>query len=166
MIHSFLISPCRDNGFSFNLCVQTRSEAHPASYPMGKVSHFPGVKRGQDVTLTTHPYQETRPRMSGSFTSSPPWHQHGCSETALLLLFFRDLLQNLVIPNRDFSEELWLCNLVALWVCIYKPNSRSGSHEFPRILWSPVSTGTHNWTLPWARRILFTFSHSLYLDPL
>jgi hypothetical protein len=36
-------------------CVQTTSEAHPASYPMGTEGPFPGVKRGRSVTLTTHP---------------------------------------------------------------------------------------------------------------
>jgi hypothetical protein len=32
----------------------------------------PGVKRGQGVTLTTHPYLMPRSRMSRSYTSSPP----------------------------------------------------------------------------------------------
>jgi hypothetical protein len=42
--------------FYFNLCVQTTSEVHPASYPMGTVDHFSrGVKRDWSVTLTTHP---------------------------------------------------------------------------------------------------------------
>jgi hypothetical protein len=33
--------------------VQISSEAHPASYPMGKGSPFPGVKCGQGTTQTT-----------------------------------------------------------------------------------------------------------------
>jgi hypothetical protein len=36
-------------------CVQTISEAHPASYPKGAWGPFPGVKRGRGVTLTTYP---------------------------------------------------------------------------------------------------------------
>jgi hypothetical protein len=48
-------SPAESNGFSFSsLSVQTRSAAHPASYPMGTEGHFPGVKRSRGVTLTTH----------------------------------------------------------------------------------------------------------------
>jgi hypothetical protein len=38
--------------FSSSPCVQTGSEAHPASYPMGTE----GVKCGRGVTLTTHPH--------------------------------------------------------------------------------------------------------------
>jgi hypothetical protein len=45
----------RQRIFSSSLCVQTSSEAHPASYAMGTGDPFPGVKRGQVMTLTTHP---------------------------------------------------------------------------------------------------------------
>jgi len=38
---------------SSNLCVQTSSEAHPASCPVGTGGPLPGVKRGRGVTLTT-----------------------------------------------------------------------------------------------------------------
>jgi hypothetical protein len=41
--------------FSSSLCVQSGSDDHPAPYPMGNGGRFPGVKRGLDVTLTTHP---------------------------------------------------------------------------------------------------------------
>jgi hypothetical protein len=39
--------------FSSSLCVQTGSDAHPASCTMVTVGSFPGVKRGRGVTLTT-----------------------------------------------------------------------------------------------------------------
>jgi hypothetical protein len=39
--------PAEAKGFSSSLCVQTSSETQGG--------HFPGVKRGQGVTLTTHP---------------------------------------------------------------------------------------------------------------
>jgi hypothetical protein len=48
-------SPAEAKDFSSILCVQTSSEAHPASYAMGTGDPFPGVKRGQVMTLTTHP---------------------------------------------------------------------------------------------------------------
>jgi hypothetical protein len=62
----------RRKDFSFSLCVQTGSEAHPASCTMGPGGPFPGVKRGWGVTLTTHPHLVRRSRMSRSYTSFPP----------------------------------------------------------------------------------------------
>jgi hypothetical protein len=40
------------NHFSSNLCVQTGSEANPASYPVGTGGPFPEINRGKGVTLT------------------------------------------------------------------------------------------------------------------
>jgi hypothetical protein len=64
--------PSRGKGFSSSLCVQTSSEAHTASCPMGTGGPFPGVKRGRGATLTTHPHVVLRLRMSRSYASSPP----------------------------------------------------------------------------------------------
>jgi hypothetical protein len=72
--------------FSSSLCVQTSTETHPASYPMGTGAPFPGVKCSRGVTLTTHPHLELRSRMSGSYTSWPPWRVHGI--VGVLLLFY------------------------------------------------------------------------------
>jgi hypothetical protein len=58
--------------FSSSLCVQTSSEANPASCPMGIWGHFLGVKRSRGVTLTIHPDLVPRSRMSWSYTFSPP----------------------------------------------------------------------------------------------
>jgi hypothetical protein len=41
------------NYFSSSLCVQTGSEAHPASYPLGIWAPLPGGKARPGVTLTT-----------------------------------------------------------------------------------------------------------------
>jgi hypothetical protein len=38
-----------------SLCVQTSSDAYPASYPKGIGVLSPRVKRGRGATLTTHP---------------------------------------------------------------------------------------------------------------
>jgi hypothetical protein len=57
--------------FSSNLCVQTGSEAHPASCKMGTEGPFPGTKRGRGVTLTTNPHLVPRSEMSRSSTSTP-----------------------------------------------------------------------------------------------
>jgi hypothetical protein len=48
----FLAGP---TDFSSSLCVQTGSEAQPASCTMGTGGPFPGAKRSWGVTLTTHP---------------------------------------------------------------------------------------------------------------
>jgi hypothetical protein len=64
--------PIEAKDFSYSICVQTGSEAHPASCPMGTGILFPKVKRGRGVTLTTHPHPVPRSWMSMSYTSSPP----------------------------------------------------------------------------------------------
>jgi hypothetical protein len=64
-------SPVDAKDLSSNLWVQTGSEAHPASCTMGTGGPFPGLKRGQGVTLTTQPYLVLRSWMSRSYTSSP-----------------------------------------------------------------------------------------------
>jgi hypothetical protein len=57
--------PADAKGFSSSLSVQTTSEYHPASCPMGT-----GGKAWLGVTLTTHPHLLPRSRMSRSYTTS------------------------------------------------------------------------------------------------
>jgi hypothetical protein len=78
---------------SSNLCVQTSSEAHPASCPMGTGSPSPGVECGRGVTLITHLHLMPMSRMNRSCTSSTPCRLHGGSRTALLLCSY--LAQNM-----------------------------------------------------------------------
>jgi hypothetical protein len=47
-------SPAEAKDFSFTLCVQIVSGAHPSAYTMAIGGPFPGVKRGRGLTLTTH----------------------------------------------------------------------------------------------------------------
>jgi hypothetical protein len=47
------------------------------------VLNYIKYKRGRGVTLTTHPHQVPRSRMSRSYTSSPPSASMVCSGTAL-----------------------------------------------------------------------------------
>jgi hypothetical protein len=77
-------SPAEAKDFSFSLCVQTGSGAHPASCTMGTGGLFPGEKSGRGVTLTTHPHLVRRSGMSRSYTSSPLCASVACSGTALL----------------------------------------------------------------------------------
>jgi hypothetical protein len=46
-------SPADVKDFSSSLCVETTSEAHPASYSMGTMGPLPGVQCSQSMTLTT-----------------------------------------------------------------------------------------------------------------
>jgi hypothetical protein len=63
--------PTYAKDFSSSLCVQTSTEAHPASYPMDTGGPFPRVKRGRVVTLTTQPHLVPRSRMCRSCVFSP-----------------------------------------------------------------------------------------------
>jgi hypothetical protein len=79
-------SPAGAKDFSSSLCIQTGSEAHPASCKWVPGVLSPGLKRGRGVTLTTHPHQVPRSWMSRSYTSSPPIATRACSGTAFRLL--------------------------------------------------------------------------------
>jgi hypothetical protein len=72
----------RRKDFSSNLCIQTGSEAHPASCTMGTRGSFPGAKArpGRDAD------HSPPSRMSRSHTSSPPSASVACSGTALSLI--------------------------------------------------------------------------------
>jgi hypothetical protein len=71
--------------------VQTSSEAHSASSPVG--TRGPIVRcKAQPGHDTTHPHLVLRSRMSRNYISSPPWCWHGGSGTAyfyfLVLKFY------------------------------------------------------------------------------
>jgi len=51
----------------------------------------PGLMRGRDVTLTTHPHLLPRSWMSRSYTSSLPSASMACTGTALLFNIHREL---------------------------------------------------------------------------
>jgi hypothetical protein len=80
-------SPAWAKDFSSDLCVQTGSEAHPASCTMSTGGPFPGAKRGRGLSLTTHTHVVPRSRMSRSYTSSPPSASMACNDTACIMSF-------------------------------------------------------------------------------
>jgi hypothetical protein len=47
-------SPAGPKDFSLSLCIQTRSEVKPASYPIGTGDPFSGIKHKWGMMLTTH----------------------------------------------------------------------------------------------------------------
>jgi hypothetical protein len=55
------------------------------SSSVGRGSFLRGLKRGWNVTLTTHPHLVPKSRKSRSYTSSPPSASVVCSGTALAL---------------------------------------------------------------------------------
>jgi hypothetical protein len=79
--------PAEAKDFSSSLCVQTSSETHPASYPVGTGGPFPGVKGGRVVTLTTPTHLVPRSRMIRSYTPTPHCRLHGGSGTAFDFTF-------------------------------------------------------------------------------
>jgi hypothetical protein len=69
--------PAEAKDFSSSLCVQTSSEAHPASCPMGTGGAFPGGKAWLGRDADHSPHLVPRSWMSRSYTSSPPKRFHG-----------------------------------------------------------------------------------------
>jgi hypothetical protein len=59
------------NDFPSTFCVQTSSEAHPASYPIGTRGPFPGGKAWLGYDADHSPHLLLRSRMSRSYTASP-----------------------------------------------------------------------------------------------
>jgi hypothetical protein len=80
--------PEEENDFFSSLCVQTRSEAHPASYPMGTKGPFPSGKTRQGRHADHSPHLVPRLRMSRSYKSSPTYRLHGVQRDSLTLLNF------------------------------------------------------------------------------
>jgi hypothetical protein len=64
-------SPAEAKDFSSNFCVQTNSNTHPASYPMGTGVLSLGDKEGPGRVADPSPHLVPRSRMSRSYTSSP-----------------------------------------------------------------------------------------------
>jgi hypothetical protein len=61
--------------FSLHHCVQNGSGAHPASYPMGTRSSFPGGKVGCDADQS--PPSSAEVKNAWICTSTPPIRLHG-----------------------------------------------------------------------------------------
>jgi hypothetical protein len=82
IIHSF---------YSADELTFTNNGVHSASCPMGTGVHYPWLKSGRRVTLTTHPHLFPRSRMSRSHTSSLSSASMECSGTVLALFIIHVL---------------------------------------------------------------------------
>jgi hypothetical protein len=94
-------SPAEAKVFSSNLCVQTGSEAHPASCTMGTGGSFTGAKRGRGVTLTAHPHLVPRSRMGRSCTFFPPKRHHGVKRDCFAFLEYKKLSKVRFVAKYD-----------------------------------------------------------------
>jgi hypothetical protein len=63
--------------FTSTLCVQIRSEAYPASYPMGSGRSLTGSKARSGLDADHSSHLVPKLRLSRSYASPPPWRLHG-----------------------------------------------------------------------------------------
>jgi hypothetical protein len=136
---------------------ETRSKAHPVSYPMGTGALFPGVKCGRGVTLTAHPLLVQSSRMSRSYIFFPLNACVACNGATLLyevpLCMF--LSFSVVINSLRFKHSAWpfvhkmndyhvgdrVWYLVVTRVYLHYITSRPllGSKH-----WLPIATGSYS----------------------
>jgi hypothetical protein len=93
----------RCSSYSFlTSCVQASSEGHPASYPIGTGSPFPGIKGGRGVTTTTHLRSSVEVKNEYELYLLSSWWPHGGSGQLCRL----------------YSVE-WRCNTLPIWIIIF-----------------------------------------------
>jgi hypothetical protein len=99
----------RRKDFPSNLSVQTGSVAHPASCTMSIKVILAWVKRGQSMTLTTHPHLMPRSRIGRNCTHLPlcACLAQRDSFTVTLLTVFPDDL----VAGEDILCLLWNTNV-------------------------------------------------------
>jgi hypothetical protein len=98
-------SPAEAKDFSSSLCVQTGSEAHPASCTMGTGGPFPGPKARLGATLTTQSHLGPRSRMSRSYTSSTTKRLCSVCGTASALDNFREGVRGIRKVEKHFLKK-------------------------------------------------------------
>jgi hypothetical protein len=118
-------SPTEAKDFSSSPCVQTGSEVHPGSYPMGTGGPFSGGKARPGRDADHSPHLVPRLSMSGSYTSSPSCASMACSGTALLYFYlfcFRSWCSRTVLKDAVFSVWEWIFRKPSKdgFVCMYR----------------------------------------------
>jgi hypothetical protein len=106
---------------SYSLCVQSSSEAHPASYPVGTGGPFPGVKSGRawrSPLTTSNAEVKNEYKL---YTSSPPWHLHGVAGQICLLPFYFWLLTSCGHLHRYQHLRITCCLHLQPWIPTVSP---------------------------------------------
>jgi hypothetical protein len=116
--------PAEAGNFSLHHSVQTGSEAHPASYPMGTTGSFPGDKRpGRESDHS--PLSSTEVKNARSYTSTPQYVFMACC-----LVKHRDNFTLLVFwqcANFRVSEKSWKCPVI-IYEARYKFIQKTNTH--------------------------------------
>ena len=99
------------------LPVETSPGSHPASCKMGTGS-FPGVKCGQGMLLTTHPFQ-CRGRGRVELYLYPPYGPHQACNRITLPLPLYSQLQSLSLFLKPIESAL--CLVQCLAACLFSP---------------------------------------------
>jgi hypothetical protein len=103
-------SPAEAKDFPSNLCVQTGSGAHPASYTKGTGGPFPGVKRGEGMTLTTHPHLVPRSGMSRSYIplpKAPSWRVLCFALLCFAFVYYKEKVESIGNKSCSHFRKLW-----------------------------------------------------------
>jgi hypothetical protein len=115
-------SPAEAKDSCCSLCVQTSSEAHPASCPMGNGGPFPGGKARPGRDANHSPHLVLRSRMSRSCTSPPHCRLHGGSGSFTFTFAF--LVSNSTINtlfhfmrvHLSYTSLHLFCYQIMLWI--------------------------------------------------
>jgi hypothetical protein len=114
---------------------------------MGTGTVSPGVKRGQGVTLTTHPHLMLRSRMSRSYTSSP-WLRHGVAEQLCVFCYLCMFISSTApLPCLSILElrlVVWNSKAVPLPPCGRQGERKCSSYSFLTSALDGVSGQRHD----------------------
>jgi hypothetical protein len=128
-------SPAEAKDFSSSLCVQTSSEAHPASYPKGTGGK---ARPRRDADHSPPCSAEVKNELQ-LFSPLPPCRRHGDSGTALLyLLFFYNCV--LLVSARNLHEPPSRADVKKKW-------SYSSTSPYAFMVWCLIRT-RDNYTFP------------------
>jgi hypothetical protein len=95
-----------------SVCVQTSSEAHPASCLMGSDDYFSGGKARPGRELTSHPHVVPRSRLSTSYITSSPWRLLGSAGSLYFTL-------HLTLPPLNIFQSQRLKGRAAVQIFLF-----------------------------------------------
>jgi hypothetical protein len=120
-------SPAEAKDFSSNLCVQTGSEANPASCKMGTGGPFPGGKERPGRDADHSPHLVPRSRISRGYTSSPPWWLHDVAGHIYLLLLSTTHTRHFLLRFSNYVQDV-VTSFQTAFPCLRLSLSRNELH--------------------------------------